>query len=167
MLCADPPIQTHSHSHPQACWCRGKRIPGRTPIPAPRPSLRLYCSKSAGVPSTGWPPFPTVGREPLQPPPQRGASLCAPAPPHRSPRPQPLLPGTPASQPSTPPSWAPSSLDPKSLLWEGPRGLDYQPLPSEDPGVPPSAPQHSLLPCPRCPLPGSPVCPLPSVFSSR
>lgn len=129
MLCADPPIQTHSHSHPQACWCRGKRIPGRTPIPAPRPSLRLYCSKSAGVPSTGWPPFPTVGREPLQPPPKEVRAFA----------PQPLPTGVQDPSPSSP---GPQRLSPPPLHPGHPAVWIPSPFSGRDPGV------WTTSPCP-------------------
>lgn len=126
---------------------RAKRRPGRTPIPPPRrcsgglapaPQARLLPLRGARAPPT---------------PAHRGG-LWAPAPPPRGPSPQP------------PPSWGPSRLDPKSRFCEGPRGLSISPCPlntRESRPLPPS----SSASTPGVPSPGSPVCPLPSVFSSR
>lgn len=79
-------------------------------MPAPRPSLRLYCTKDLGSRPGPWlqaeVPCPRWGRT-LQPlPPKRGSLGPLTSPRSRDPR----------VRAFTPSAWRPGSLDPESLL---------------------------------------------------
>ena len=147
--CPCHPNRGHLRPKDSAERCRFGR---RTPMPAPHPSLRLYCAKDLGFRRPGpWlqakVPCPRWGRT-LQPLSPKAGETLGPTPPPGV--------GTPESEPSPPQPgdpavWTPSTFSERD---SGPR-------------EPRSLPPSPLAPTPGAPSLGSPVCPLPSVFSSR
>lgn len=106
------------------------------PSPAPHPSLRLYCTKDfcshCHHPCCRLASLPHCCRSPSNLCPNRVGAL-GPQDPSGSKTPAPSSPGPQSLSLFPTLSWGPSSLDPKFLFCEGPRGLSGQPLPFEYP----------------------------------